>query len=244
MSIHPLHAQPKYPPPSLTPSQIPSAFTAEWGNYFLSSSVYGFDEYNTREWITDGCLNLGFGIGNPRENVAVEIDYNIESLRGVENGGSMDLRFSRSLISNSDFRLSLGAGWLAALSHGGVERKGDSPYGALTAAWPLRPRNGEFRQTMQVTAGVGGGRLQKITADPDDLAGGVFVSAGVELAANVGLSAGWTGRGLNAGLSLVPVRGQPLTLTLSGINLTNTDNAGRAAAFTVTWGGNFRTASY
>ena len=51
--------------------------------------------------------------------------------------------------------------------------------------------------------------------------------------------AGEAGRGVNAGLSVVPLRQTPLMVTVSGINLANTDNGGRAAALTLTWAGEF-----
>jgi hypothetical protein len=60
----------------------------------------------------------------------------------------------------------------------------------------------------------------------------------------VGLSAGWVGRGINASLSVVPVRGVPLFVTLSGVNLDNSGNVGRAAVLSLTWGGSFRTATF
>ena len=91
--------------------------------------------------------------------------------------------------------------------------------------------------------GGGGGRFQRI-----DQAGlssqGVIASLGVELAPNVGLSAGWVGRGINASLSVVPVRGVPLFVTISGVNLDNSGNVGRAAVLSLTWGGSFRTATF
>ena len=232
-----------YSPPNLTPTQIPTAFLAEWGNYFISGSVYGFDNVNPSQWVTDGCVNLGVGIGNARKTVAVEVDYNQESVSGRESGGSFDVRVGRDLINTSTFRLAISGGWLAAASYGDVQTKGDSPYGVVTAAWPLRPNDPNFRQTLQLNAGGGGGRFQRIDS-PNLVSDGGFASAGVELAPNLGISAGWAGRGLNAGISLAPVKGIPLWTTVSGVNLTNTDNAGRAAVFSVTWGGTFRTATF
>lgn len=232
-----------YSPPNLTPTQIPTAFLAEWGNYFVSGSVYGFDNVNPSNWVTDGCVNVGMGFGNARRAVAVEVDYNQESVSGRESGGSFDVRIGRDLINNSTFRLAISGGWLAAAAYGDVQAKGDSPYGVITAAWPLRPNDPNFRQTLQLNAGGGGGRFQRIDT-PNLVSDGVFASAGVELAPNLGISAGWAGRGLNAGLSLAPVKGLPLWTTVSGVNLTNTDNAGRAAVFSVTWGGTFRTATF
>ena len=230
-------------PPSLTPSQIPSGFTAEWGNYFVSGSVYGYERYQSRQWTTDGCLNAGVGFGNPRQAVSLELDYNQESLAGDPAGGSVDIRLGRTLVNNRHLQMGLSAGWLAAASYGDVSMKGNSPYGAITAAWPLQPQNPEFRQTMQVTLGGGAGRFQRIDG-PSQVGNGVFASVGVEVSPILGLSVGWAGRGINAGISLVPSRQTPITITLSGINLANTDNGGRAAALTMTWGGNFRTARF
>jgi hypothetical protein len=232
-----------YSPPNLTPTQIPTAFLAEWGNYFVSGSVYGFDNVNPSQWVTDGCINLGVGIGNARKAVAVEFDYNQDSVSGRESGGSFDVRVGRDLINTSTFRLAVSGGWLAVASYGDVQTKGDSPYGVITAALPLRPNDPSFRQTLQLNVGGGGGRFQRIDS-PNLVSDGVFASAGVEVAPNLGISAGWAGRGLNAGISLAPVKGIPLWTTVSGVNLTNTDNAGRAAVFSVTWGGTFRTATF
>jgi hypothetical protein len=107
----------------------------------------------------------------------------------------------------------------------------------------LRPDDPLFRQTLQVNLGGGGGRFQRLDA-VDLVSSGLIASVGVELAPNVGLSAGWAGRGLNASLSYVPLRGVPLFLSLSGANITRVDNTGRAVAFAITWGGNFRTATF
>jgi len=189
--LKPVAAGPQsYSPPNLTPTQIPTAFVAEWGNYFVSSSVYGFDDVNPSSWVTDGCINLGVGFGNARRAVAVEVDFNQESLSGRETGASFDVRIARDLIYKPKFRLALSGGWLAVASYGDVQAKGNSPYGAITAAWPLRPNDPNFRQTLQLNAGGGGGRFQRIDS-PDLVSSGVFASAGVELTPNLGISAGW-----------------------------------------------------
>jgi hypothetical protein len=234
---------PRYSAPSLTPTQMPTALTAEWGNYFVSTSLYGYDQVGAAEPFVDGCLNLGVGFGNPRTAIAVEVDYNLESYRGLPDGGSVDVRVGRSLADQPRFKAAISAGWLRAATYGQLSREPSSPYGVLTLAWPLRPNDPGFRQTLQLNVGGGGGRFQRI-----DQAGlssqGLIASVGVELAPNVGLSAGWVGRGINASLSVVPVRGMPLFVTLSGVNLDNSGNVGRAAVLSLTWGGSFRTATF
>jgi hypothetical protein len=234
---------PPYSAPSVTPTQMPSAFTAEWGNYYVSTSLYGYEQWERPGLFVDGCLNIGAGIGNARRAIAVEVDYNLESYRGFPGGGSVDLRVGRSIVDHSRFKAAVGAGWLRVVTHGQLSKEAKSPYGVVSLAWPLRPNDPKFRQTLQLNLGAGSGRFQRIDQGwlPSQ---GVVASLGIELAPNLGLSAGWVGRGVNASLSLVPVRGVPLFMNLSGVNLDNSGNAGRAAVISLTWGGSFRTATF
>ncbi len=231
-----------YKPPNLNPTGIPSAFIAEWGNYYVATSMYGYDNGETGTSI-DGWLGAGVGLGNARRFVAMEIDFNLESLSDTENGGSLDVRCARQLLSTNSFALQIGAGWLGIASYGDWPKPGGSVYGVLTAAMPLRPNDPTFRQTLQVNVGGGDGRFERVDA-VELLSSGVFASVGVELIPNLGLSVGWAGKGLNSSLSYVPLRGLPLYLGLSGSNLTNIDQTGRAVAFTLSWGGSFRTATF
>jgi hypothetical protein len=231
-----------YKSPNLNPTQIPSAYVAEWGDYFVSGYVYGYDD-GSSSINMDGGVSVGVGFGNARKLVAVEVDFNLESLANTNNGGTLDVRLGRQLISTHNFALQLGGGWLGVASYGTWPKEGGSPYGVLTAAWALRQKDPEFRQTLQVNLGGGGGRFQRLDA-VDLVSSGLIASVGVELAPNLGISAGWAGRGLNASLSYVPLRGVPLYLSLSGANITNVDGTGRAVAFGITWGGSFRTATF
>ena len=231
-----------YKSPNLNPTQIPSAYVAEWGDYFLSGYVYGYDDGNSSINI-DGGVSVGVGFGNARKLVAVEVDFNLESLANTNNGGTLDVRLGRQLIRTHNFALQLGGGWLGVASYGTWPNEGGSPYGVLTAAWALRQNDPEFRQTLQVNLGGGDGRFQRLDA-VDLVSSGLIASVGVELAPNLGISAGWAGRGLNTSLSYVPLRGVPLYLSLSGANITNVDGTGRAVAFGITWGGSFRTATF
>jgi len=227
--------------PGLTPSQFPSAFTSQWGDYFLSSSVFSYDDYDSSDVITDGGFNVGVGFGDARKYISFEVDYNLESLRGLSNGGSFDIRVSRVLIADPNLYLAVGGGWLSGISYGQIRDKEDTAYVALSAAVPLYPDRDSFRQVFQLNLGAANGRLKGIFLNPDDFDNGLFLSAGIELSPSVGTSMGWSSRGFNAGISVIPFPNQPISLTLSAINLTNVDKAGRAAAFTVTWGDNFKT---
>jgi hypothetical protein len=235
---------PPYKSPNLNPTQIPSAYAAEWGDYYVSSSIYSYEDNNRNGSLTtDGLVSVGIGFGDSRRFLALEVDLNQESLANTNNGGSLDVRLGRQLIRSDTFALQLGAGWLGVASYGNWPKPGGSPYGVLTAAWPLRPNDPKFRQTMQVNLGGGGGRFQRLDA-VDLNSSGLIASVGVELTPNLGISTGWAGRGLNASISYVPLRATPLYLSLSGANITNVDSTGRSVALSVTWGGSFRTASF
>jgi hypothetical protein len=235
---------PPYKSPNLNPTQIPTAYVAEWGDYFVSGYVYGYEDGNgSSSLTTDGGVSVGVGFGSARKLVAVEVDFNLESLANTNNGGTLDVRLGRELISTHNFALQLGAGWLGVASYGTWPNAGGSPYGVITAAWALRPDDPVFRQTLQLNLGGGGGRFQRLDA-VDLVSSGLIASVGVELSPNVGISAGWAGRGLNASLSYVPLRGVPLYLSLSGANITSVDDTGRAVALAITWGGSFRTATF
>jgi hypothetical protein len=234
-------SKPRPLPPSLVPSQFPSAFTSQWGDYFLSSSVFSYDDYDSLDVITDGGVNIGVGFGDARKFISFEVDYNLESLRGLSNGGSFDIRVSRVLIAENNLYLAVGGGWLSGISYGQIRDQEDTAYVALSAAVPLYPDRDSFRQVFQLNLGAANGRLKGIFLNPDDFDNGLFLSAGIELSPSVGTSLGWSSRGFNAGISVIPLPEQPISLTLSGINLANVDKAGRAVAFTVTWGDNFKT---
>lgn len=235
---------PPYKAPNLNPTQVPSAYVAEWGYYYVAASVYAYENgIGSPAVSTDGAVNVGIGFGNARSLLAVELDFNLESLADTNNGGSLDVRLGRQLIGTNTFSLQLGGGWLGVASYGAWPKPGGSPYGVLSAALPLRPNAGDFRQILQLNLGGGGGRFQRLDGQ-DLMSSGLIASVGVELAPNLGFSTGWAGRGINASLSYVPLRATPLYLTLSGANLTNVDGTGRAVALTVSWGGSFRTASF
>jgi hypothetical protein len=233
-----------YSRPNLNPTQMPTAFVAEWGNYFVSSSIYGYEDGNNNNALTtDGSVNVGVGMGSAQRLVAVEVDFNLESLADQRNGGSLDVRLGRELYTNNNFTMHLGAGWLGVASYGNWPKPGGSPYGVLTGAWALRKNDPNFRQTLQINLGGGSGRFQRIDA-VNLVSDGLLASAGIELTPNLGLSAGWVGKGINASLSYEPLREVPIYIALSGANLANNDGRGRAVALSLSWGGSFRTASF
>lgn len=233
--LQPVAVGPEYSAPSLSPG-VPSAFIAGWGDYFVG--VSGATRGRVRDQV-DGSLGIGIGIGDMAEAVALELSLNIASLNRFGSNGTFDAKLGRMLVSNPTFRLGASVGVVNVAEWGDDPKADPNPYGVLTAAWPLRPDDPQFTQTLQISAGAGGETFGFNGAN----AGG-FASVGVELLPNVGISAGWSGRGGNAGLSWVPFKRTPLTLSVVGADLFNQTAEGPVAVFSLSWGSNFRTAQF
>ncbi|CAK6695149.1 hypothetical protein ICNINCKA_01766 [Synechococcus sp. CBW1107] len=232
-----------YSRPSLNPSGIESAFIANQGDYYGYAVGYGYElnGLSGTDLVVDGGLGLGFGLGSSRDALAVQIGYNLNGIKGEDLGGTVDLKVARDLVVSKHLRLGLGAGVLGALSHGTEPNSGNTPFVVSTLALPVRFDDKD--RTLQFNAGYGGGRFRE-ERSPDLLEQGVFASAGLEVADNVGISIGWSGRGLNATVSVIPVRGVPLGISVSATNITDHDDLGPAAALSIGWGGSFQTASF
>ncbi len=233
--IPPVRIGPQYSAPSLQPG-VPSAFIANWGDYFIS--VSGATEGRQRDNV-DGSVNLGVGIGDAVKAVALELDLNIASINNFGANGTFDAKLARVLVNRSDFRLGASVGVVNIAEWGDDPKADTNPYGVATVAWPLQPNNINFKQTLQISVGAGG----ETFAYKDDPMG-AFGSIGVELLPNLGISAGWSGRGANAGLSLVPFKRTPLTLSLVAADIFNTTSNGPVGVLSISWGSNFRTAQF
>ena len=235
--IAPVVVGASYSAPSLSPG-VPSAFIAGWGDYFISASG---STPGARPDV-DGGLSVGFGLGDAAKAVALELDLNITSFKNFGQTGGFDAKLGRIVVNKPSFRLgaSVGVVNVATWDTGDDGANPDpSVYGVVTAAWPLRPNNMSFKQTMQVSAGAGGETWGYDNAD----AGG-FASFGVEVLPNLGVAAGWSGRGVNAGLSFVPFKRTPLTVSLQAGDIFDQTANGPVGVLSISWGSNFRTAQF
>lgn len=72
----------------------------------------------------------------------------------------------------------------------------------------------------------------------------MFGSIGLELLPNLGISGGWSGRGANAGISLVPFKRTPLTINLVAADIFYLTSNVPVGVLSISWGSNFRTAQF
>ena len=229
-----------WPSPSLNPG-VPSAFIANWGDLF--AGVAGGTAGNLRPDV-DGSWAAGFGLGDAARLAALEFGGGCGSFKRFCGNGGLAARVSRIVVNQPRSRVAIAAGWQNFVQWGYEGRQDNLVYGAVSYAVPLRsPRSG-FAQTLQFNAGVGNSTLAPYTETDSERAIGGFASLGVELSPGFGVSAGWSGRGVNAMASYSPFRTVPITLNVLGADLLNETPAGTVAVFTVGIGGNFATPNF
>ena len=229
-----------WPSANLNPG-VPSAFIANWGDFYITGVAATAGNQRPD---ADGSFVGGFGLGNATKAVAVEVNGGCGSFKDFCGNGGLGFRIGRVLIKKPTGWLAFAAGWQNAVQWGN-EGNQDNIYSAgFSYAFPLRPIQSGFGQTLQINAGIGNSSFAPYSAtNSEDQIGG-FASIGVELSPAVGLSAGWSGRGANAQLSYSPFRNIPMTLSLLGADLFNQNPAGTVAVFSVSWGTNYLTPNF
>ena len=169
----------------------------------------------------DGTVGIGFGLGNARESVGVQVSYTAASFGG-----------SRSPLSggiNAKIHKQFGNGWAAAIGGEGIINFGRLPedndeidfndfentyYGALTHTVKLREDFNQPFSRLSITGGVGSGRFRTVEQMANGtFAIGAFGSAAVQVLPSTNLIAEWTGQDLAVGVSVAPFPNFPIVFT-------------------------------
>lgn len=232
----------RYQPPFLLGPYIgggvPSAYVAGWGDFYFGGSAA--TPGKLRDGDPDGSFNVGLGFGDADKLVAIEVDWGIGSVKNFNFNGGFSGAIGRNLISNGDIQLAISAGVIEFYDYGNEsDEEPPSPYGALSLTVPLRPDNSFFRQRLQLTVGGGGAAFAWQNEDFSGPDAGFFASLGLELTRNTGISAAWSGRGMNANFSYVPFRDIPVSVNMLAADVFNASPYGRVGVLSVTWGSNF-----
>lgn len=230
-----------FPPPNLG-GGLPTAYNANWGDYFIS--VAGATPGKLRAGQVDGSVNLGVGFGDSQRLLSIELDWNIGSTRNFNANGSFDISASRMLLNERRLQVVVAGGVQGLYTYGNEAKPPINGYGVVSVATPLRTPNAFFNQVLQISAGVGGNNFAPLDANFEGPTTGYFAALGLEITSNVGLSMGWSGRGVNLNLSFTPVRDLPFTVNLLGVDLFNNSPFGTVGVLSVSWGDNFRTALF
>lgn len=209
----------------------PTAFTARWGQAFTGA---GFQERARYITGSDGAISTGFGVGDPRKNVAFQTTMTILDL--TNNNNSDDGFMKRGSFSFKAGRL-IANDWMVAV---GVENaivwgftdSGTSVYGVVSRTFSLKETTAEPLSRLTVSLGLGNGRFRT----EDDFANdkntvNVFGSVGLRIAQPVSAIADWSGQDLSLGVSVVPLPNIPLVISPALTDITG--SAGDGVRFRV-----------
>jgi hypothetical protein len=235
LKIRPLEGDATKPNPVYNPGLTfagPSAFGANWGDAFVG--IAGATPGKLRNGEVDGSINAGFGLGNALDAVGLELNYNLGSIRKFASNGSFDAKLHRIVYAQGSDRVAVAVGWNTFAQYGNEGVVDSSLYGAVTSYSLLQPDNEINKMPISFTAGVGGGIYRSGSAST-----GVFAGVGVQVAPQLSIGGGWSGVGINAGLSYVPVPSIPLTIGLIGGDLTDNSRGGRILVLNISYGFNF-----
>ncbi|MFQ4137683.1 hypothetical protein PGN35_015305 [Nodosilinea sp. PGN35] len=211
---------------------IPSAFGANWGDVFFSASLAGADRLRPE---ADGSLSMGFGLGDSRRVVGVELAYNLLSVRRFGENGGFDAKVHRQVYSSDETQVAAAIGLNNFASYG--PEAGGSPsslYGVVTAAHLLQPDHPDNRLPITASVGLGGGSFSGEGSDV-----GVIAGVGLQVHPQFSINTAWSGVGVNVGASIVPVSTLPLTLNLLYGDVGNNTRAGSVAVLSIGYGFNF-----
>ncbi|MBE9016636.1 S-layer homology domain-containing protein [Chroococcidiopsidales cyanobacterium LEGE 13417] len=201
----------------------PTAFGADWGSAFVGTSFQGRARNTSK---ADGAASLGFGLGDARRAVGLEIAATTVDLYGNTFGdGTISFKLHRLLPAN--FGIAVGAE--NAIIWGETDG-GSSLYGVVSKAFNLKEDAAKPFSKITTSVGLGGGRFrsEEDVEDGNDTVN-VFGSMGLQATEQLSLIADWTGQDLNLGVSVVPFRSLPLVITPSLADVTG--NAGDGTRF-------------
>lgn len=252
---------PAYKNPSLTPGGIPSAFVANWGDFYAYSSTYAYQEskytgfevfndgtYTTnydKHWTGDGGVGIGVGFGSSTKSIGIQVGVNASSFRDFHDSIGVDVSIGRSLVSLPDLQIGISGGIRNAITYGDSGGGDATPYVVGSLAYPIKSDISAWR-TVQFNIGYGGGTFQNDKSSRlSFIESGFFASAAIQVADNVGIGIGWEGdSGLLLGLSYVPFKSVPLSVEFALKNLTERSNPSIIPVMNIVWSGSFRTPSF
>jgi len=228
--VKPAPVKPTYPP-GLS-FGAPSAFGAGWGDVFIGAS--GATAGKARDGEIDGSISTGFGLGDAQKLIGLEFSYNLGSIKNFGENGTFDLKAHRIVYAKGNNQVAVAAGWKTFAQYGNEGIRPSSAYGVVTTYSLLQPNNEVNKMPISFSVGAGGGDFRQGTDST-----GVFAGVGVQVHPQVGVGLGWSGIGLNAGVSFVPVPTIPLTINAQGADLTDNTQGGTVFVLSVGYGFNF-----
>lgn len=200
----------------------PSGFGASWGNAGIGLGLQERTRFTDQ---ADGVLGLGFGLGNPRKNVGLQIGLTLVDLSRLFEDGTVNLKLHRRLPL--DFSVAIGA--QGAITFGDTDG-GSSVFGVVTKKFALKQDRTKPFSELFASVGVGGGQFRSeldINSGVENV--GFFSSIALKVAQPISVITEWSGQDLTIGTSIVPFRNLPLALVPAVTDITG--SAGDGARF-------------
>jgi hypothetical protein len=199
----------------------PSGYGADWGRIGIG---IGFQERTRFTDSSDGGLGIGFGLGNSRKYVGIQIGLSVTDISSPFNDGRLNLKIHRRL----PYDFSIAAGVQGGITYG-VTDGGSSVYGVVTKRFSLQDVKNPFSE-IYTSVGVGGGQFRSesdINNGIDSV--GVFGSVAVRVLEPVSVITEWSGQDLTVGISFVPFKNLPFVIVPAVTDITG--SAGDGARF-------------
>jgi hypothetical protein len=199
--------------PNLTISN-PTGFGASDGTVYTSVSYQSRTRFGNK---SDAEASVGIGFGDAK-NVALEVNYAINSFGTGNNGGKFgDGGFSAKVHKQfgDDFSAAVGYNQFATIGNSDYQK--GSYYVVGTKVFATKDDIEQPFSRVAVTAGVGGGVFNgfKPTDNPNKVKPGVgaFGSVALRVTNQISIIGEYTGQDFAAGVSVVPFKDVPLTIT-------------------------------
>lgn len=208
----------------------PSAFGAGYGDAFVGASTSTSGKLRPD---IDAAMTAGFGLGSSN-TLGLEVSYNLGSFKRFGANGSFDLKAHRVVYAEGTNQIGVAAGWNTFAQYGNEGVVPSSLYGAVSSYSQLKPNDSFNKMPISATIGAGGGGFRQGNAST-----GIFAGVGVQVHPQLGVGFGWSGVGVNAGLSYVPSPSIPLTIGLTGGDLASNSPGGSVLVLSVGYGFNF-----
>lgn len=199
----------------------PSAYGKSWGRASVGVGLQSRARFTDT---ADGALGVGFGLGDAKKSVGLDINIGIVDISSFEDG-SISWKLHRQLPE--DFAVAVGVKNFVTF---GNTDGGTSGYGVITKMFRLQDSEQKPFSRLYVSAGVGGGQFRSESDVRNQIDSvGVFGSAALRIAQPVSAIVEWSGQDLGLGVSVAPFKNIPLVITPGISDITG--NAGDGTRF-------------
>jgi len=203
--------------PSIT-MLTPSAYGKSWGRASIGLGFQSRARFTNK---VDGVSGFGFGLGDAKESVGLDVNIGIVDLDNFQDG-NVSLKLHTQLKND----IAVAVGVKNFITFGSTDG-GTSGYGVITKIVRLQDSENKPFSRLYLSTGIGNGQFRSesdINNKIDSV--GVFGSVAVKVVQPVNAIIEWSGQDLGLGLSIAPLKQVPLVVTPAITDLTGSAGDG------------------